>query len=76
MNWSWEVDGKCLESRGLLRPSVVPRPGSEVYVRKLDVFPPQGTSIRDSFRLAAHVGPEYPGRRYWHQRLWSRYPVR
>ncbi len=37
----------------------------KLFVRKLDVFPPQGTSIRDSFfAIQRPAGPEYPGRRY------------
>ena len=37
----------------------------KLFVRKLDVFPPQGTSIRDSFfALQRPVSPDFPGRRY------------
>ncbi|MCC7280361.1 MAG: helicase, partial [Chromatiaceae bacterium] len=37
----------------------------KLFVRKLEVFPPQGTSIRDSFfAIQRPVGPKYPGRRY------------
>jgi hypothetical protein len=36
-----------------------------LFLRKLEVFPPQGTSISNSFfALQRTAGPEYPGRRY------------
>ena len=37
----------------------------KLFVRKLEVFPPQGTSIRDNFfAIQRPAGAEYPGRRY------------
>jgi hypothetical protein len=37
----------------------------KLFVRELEVFPPQGTSIQDSFfALQRPVGVKYPGRRY------------
>src|SRR2546429_1655853 len=37
----------------------------KLFVRELEVFPPQGTNIQDSF-FAIHrpIGEKYPGRRY------------
>ena len=65
---SWEVDGKRVRPKVVASTATIRRAADQVqklYVRKLDVFPPQGTSIRDSFfSLQRAAGPEYPGRRY------------
>jgi hypothetical protein len=65
---SWEVGGKKVRPKVVASTATIRRAADQVqklYVRKLDVFPPQGTNIRDSFfALQRPVGPEYPGRRY------------
>lgn len=65
---SWEVDGKKVRPKVVASTATIRRAPDQIqklFVRKLDVFPPQGTSIRDSFfALQRTVGPEYSGRRY------------
>jgi hypothetical protein len=65
---SWEVDGKKVRPKVVASTATIRRAPDQIqklFVRKLDVFPPQGTSIRDSFfALQRPVGPRYPGRRY------------
>jgi hypothetical protein len=65
---SWEVDGRKVRPKVVASTATIRRAPDQVqklFVRKLDVFPPQGTSIRDSFfALQRAVGPEYPGRRF------------
>ena len=65
---SWMVDGKKVRPKVVASTATIRRAPDQVqniFVRKLGVFPPQGTSIRDSFfALQRPVGSEYPGRRY------------
>lgn len=65
---SWEVDGKKVRPKVVASTATIRRAPDQVqklFVRKLDVFPPQGTSIRDSFfALQRPIGPNSPGRRY------------
>jgi hypothetical protein len=65
---SWEVDGKRVRPKVVASTATIRRAPDQVqklFVRKLDVFPPQGTSIRDSFfALQRPVGPDSPGRPY------------
>ena len=65
---SWEVDGKKVRPKVVASTATIRRAPDQVqklFVRKLEVFPPQGTSIRDSFfAIQRPTGPEYPGRRY------------
>lgn len=65
---SWQVDGQKVRPKVVASTATIRRAPDQVqklFVRKLDVFPPQGTSIRDSFfAIQRPVGPDYPGRRY------------
>jgi hypothetical protein len=65
---SWVVDGKTVRPKVVASTATIRRAPDQVqklFVRKLEVFPPQGTSIRDSFfAIQRPVGPAYPGRRY------------
>lgn len=65
---SWEVDGQKVRPKVVASTATIRRAPDQVqklFVRKLEVFPPQGTSIRDSFfAIQRPAGPEYPGRRY------------
>ena len=77
---SWEVDGKKVRPKVVASTATIRRAPDQVqklFVRKLEVFPPQGTSIRDSFfALQRSTGPEYPGRRYLGVSAFGRrYPV-
>ena len=65
---SWEVDSKKVRPKVVASTATIRRAPDQVqklFVRKLEVFPPQGTSIRDSFfAIQRPTGAEYPGRRY------------
>jgi hypothetical protein len=70
------VDEMCtwVVGRNRVRPKVIastatirraPDQVRKLFLRKLEVFPPQGTSITDSFfAIQREAGPNYPGRRY------------
>ncbi|MBC7706734.1 MAG: helicase, partial [Rhodoferax sp.] len=77
---SWEVDGKKVRPKVVASTATIRRAPDQIqklFVRKLEVFPPQGTSIRDSFfALQRPTGSEYPGRRYLGVSAFGRrYPV-
>lgn len=77
---SWEVEGKKVRPKVVASTATIRRAPDQVqklFVRKLEVFPPQGTSIRDSFfAIQRPVGPDYPGRRYLGISAFGRrYPV-
>jgi len=77
---SWVVDGKKVRPKVVASTATIRRAPDQVqklFVRKLEVFPPQGTSIRDSFfAIQRPTGPEYPGRRYLGISAFGRrYPV-
>ena len=65
---SWTVNGKRVRPKVIASTATIRRAPDQVrklFVRKLDVFPPQGTSIKDSFfALQRPAGEPYPGRRY------------
>ena len=65
---SWQVDGKKVRPKVVASTATIRRAPDQVqklFVRKLEVFPPQGTNISDSFfAIQRATGPEYPGRRY------------
>lgn len=77
---SWTVDGKKVRPKVVASTATIRRAPDQVqklFVRKLEVFPPQGTSIKDSFfAIQRPSGPEYPGRRYLGISAFGRrYPV-
>jgi hypothetical protein len=65
---SWEVEGKKVRPKLVASTATIRRAPDQVqklFVRKFEVFPPQGTSIRDSFfAVQRPTGTRYPGRRY------------
>ncbi|WP_205169011.1 DISARM system helicase DrmA [Burkholderia sp. LMG 13014] len=65
---SWTVDGKKVRPKVVASTATIRRASDQVqklFVRKLEVFPPQGTSIQDSFfAIQRPTGPQHPGRRY------------
>lgn len=65
---TWEVDGQRVRPKVVASTATIRRAPDQVqklFVRKLEIFPPQGTDIHDSFfALQRPVSPEYPGRRY------------
>ncbi|WP_446811556.1 DISARM system helicase DrmA [Methylomonas sp. 2BW1-5-20] len=77
---SWQVDGKKVRPKVVASTATIRRAPDQVqklFVRKLEVFPSQGTSIRDSFfAIQRPTGAEYPGRRYLGINAFGRrYPV-
>jgi hypothetical protein len=65
---SWEVNGKRVRPKVIASTATIARAPDQVrklFVRKLEVFPPQGTNIADSFfAIQRKIGETYPGRRY------------
>jgi hypothetical protein len=65
---SWTVGGKRVRPKVIASTATIRRATDQVrklFLRRLDVFPPQGTSIEDSFfSIQRPTGVEYPGRRY------------
>ena len=65
---SWEVNGKRVRPKVIASTATISRAPDQVrklFVRKLEVFPPQGTNIQDSFfAIQREIGQEHPGRRY------------
>ena len=65
---SWTVNGKRVRPKVIASTATIRRASDQVrklFLRKLDVFPPQGTSIEDSFfAVQRPAGVQYPGRRY------------
>ncbi len=65
---SWTVNGQRVRPKVIASTATIRRAPDQVrriFNRKLEVFPPQGTSIRDSFFAVQRPAVEkYPGRRY------------
>ena len=65
---TWTVNGKRVRPKLVASTATIRRATDQVrklFLRKLEVFPPQGTTISDSFfALQRPTGPQYPGRRY------------
>ena len=65
---SWTVNGKWVRPKVIASTATIRRASDQVrklFLRNLEVFPPQGTSIKDSFfAIQRSAGIEYPGRRY------------
>jgi len=65
---SWTVAAQTVRPKVIASTATIRRAEDQVkklFVRKLEVFPPQGTTLHNNF-FALHrpPGPEYPGRRY------------
>jgi hypothetical protein len=65
---SWTVNGNRVRPKVIASTATIRRAPDQVrklFLRNLDVFPPQGTSIKDSFfALERSAGETYPGRLY------------
>lgn len=65
---SWTVAGKRVRPKVIASTATIRRAPDQVrklFLRKLEVFPPQGTSIQDSFfAIQRPAGSKYPGRLY------------
>ena len=65
---SWTVNGKRVRPKVIASTATIRRATDQVrklFLRQLDVFPPQGTSITNSFfAIQRPAGEQYPGRRY------------
>jgi hypothetical protein len=64
----WEVHGQKVRPKVIASTATIRRAPDQVrklFVRKLEVFPPQGTGIGDSyFSVRRDPGSQFPGRRY------------
>lgn len=65
---TWTVGGRQVRPKVIASTATIRRASDQVkklFLRKLEVFPPQGTTIKDSFfALQRPAGLNYPGRRY------------
>jgi hypothetical protein len=65
---TWTVNGKRVRPKVIASTATIRRANDQVrklFLRNLDVFPPQGTSIKDSFfALQRPASEKNPGRRY------------
>lgn len=65
---SWQLDGQKVRPKVVASTATIRRAADQVqklFVRKLEVFPPQGTHIADSFfALQRPISPSLPGRRF------------
>ena len=66
---SWVVDGKRVRPKVIASTATIRRAASQVqqlFLRKVDVFPPQGTDVRDNFfSVQREPSEQFPGRRYF-----------
>lgn len=65
---TWTVNGRRVRPKVIASTATIRRATDQVrkvFLRMLEVFPPQGTSIKDSFfAVQREAGTQYPGRRY------------
>ncbi len=65
---SWDVDGKKVRPKVIASTATIRRAPDQVrklFLRKLEVFPPQGTGIAENFfSIRRDPSSEYPGRHY------------
>lgn len=65
---SWEVDGKVVRPKVVASTATIRNAPAQVhglFLRRVNVFPPQGLDVRDSFfSVQREPGPDYPGRLY------------
>ena len=65
---SWEVDGATVRPKVIASTATIRQAQSQMhdlFLRKVDVFPPQGLDISDNFFSRQRPpGEDYPGRRY------------
>ena len=65
---SWEVDGKTIRPKVIASTATIRQAQSQMhdlFLRKVEVFPPQGLDISDNFFSRQRTpGEEFPGRRY------------
>jgi hypothetical protein len=66
---AWIVDGKRVRPKVIASTATIRRAASQVqqlFLRKVDVFPPQGTDVRDNFfSVQRPPSEQFPGRRYF-----------
>jgi hypothetical protein len=65
---AWEVDGKRVRPKVVASTATIRRAPDQVhslFMRDIEIFPPQGTDVRDNFfSRQREPSEEYPGRRY------------
>jgi hypothetical protein len=66
---SWMVDGKRVRPKVIASTATIRRAANQVqqlFLRKVEVFPPQGTDVRDNFfSVQRPPSEQFPGRRYF-----------
>lgn len=65
---TWEVNGRRVRPKVIASTATIRRAADQVhqlFLRKLEIFPPQGIDVRNNF-FSVHREPseQYPGRRY------------
>jgi hypothetical protein len=65
---SWEVNGKTVRPKVIASTATIRRAEDQVrqlFLRKVNVFPPHGTDVRDNFfSIQREPSEKFPGRRY------------
>lgn len=65
---SWEVNGARVRPKVIASTATIRRAHEQVhrlFLRTVNIFPPQGTDVRDNFfAVQREPGEQYPGRRY------------
>ncbi len=65
---SWDVNGKRVRPKVVASTATIRRAPDQVhslFLRDVEIFPPQGTDVRDNFfSVQREPGEKYPGRRY------------
>ena len=64
---SWEVDGKIVRPKVVASTATIRRAAQQVkelFVRRVEVFPPAGTDLGDNFFAKRRPTTQLPGRRY------------
>jgi hypothetical protein len=65
---SWEVDGKLVRPKVIASTATIRQARDQVhnlFLRKVQVFPPQGLDVKDNFfSCQREPSEDYPGRRY------------
>ena len=65
---TWEVDGKVVRPKVVASTATIRNAPAQVhglFLRRVNVFPPQGLDVRDSFfSVQREPGPDFPGRLY------------
>jgi len=65
---SWEVNGKTVRPKVIASTATIRRAENQIhqlFLRRVDIFPPHGTDVRDNFfSIQREPCEQFPGRRY------------